>query len=210
MSMINKPNGYDDAGTWNDTQRLPAGGYAVEIKKAEVGAYDNGNQYIQISFDICEGEYKDYYQNQYMNNSNPDRKYKGRIRVSLPNGNGSEQDQNTMTTLKTNLTAIEESNSGYTFDWNTDSLKGKKAGLLFRNKEYDYQGRHGFWTEPFRFYNIEKIREGKFEIPSDKLLKKKSSNDFFGQQNSHANTSNTAQGQKYPGFEEINDDDIPF
>ncbi len=191
--MINKPKGYDDAQTYSENRKLPAGGYVIEIKKAEVGTYDNGNQYLQIAFDICEGEFKDFYVDQYNNSTFEPKQYKGRIRLGLPKEDGTEQDNWTLRSLKTNMVAIEESNSGYTWDWDETKLKGLKAGMLFRNKEYSYNGNNGFWTEPFKFFNIDKIRKGKFEIPKDKLL------------------SNSSEPANIPkGFEAIDDDEIPF
>ena len=191
--MINKPKGYDDAQTYSENRKLPAGGYVIEIKKAEVGSYDNGNQYLQIAFDICEGEFKDFYVDQYNNSTFEPKQYKGRIRLGLPKEDGTEQDNWTLRNLKTNMVAIEESNNDYTWDWDETKLKGLKAGMLFRNKEYSYNGNNGFWTEPFKFFNIDKIREGKFEIPKDKLL------------------SNSSEPTNIPkGFEAIDDDEIPF
>lgn len=189
---MKKPKGYDEAKAYTESSRLPAGGYVVEIKRAVPGKYGNGNEYLQISFDICEGEYKDFYQKKYEEDTNEPKTYKGRIRLNLPKDDGSEQDGWTLRTLKTNMTAIEESNEGYVWDWDEKSLVGLKAGLLFRNKEYDYEGRTGFWTEPFKFYSADKIRKGEFKMPKDKLLNK---------QNTQAAAST--------GWE-IADDDIPF
>ena len=188
---MKKPKGYDEAKAYSEQSKLPPGGYVVEIKKATPEAYQNGNTYIEIMFDICEGEYKDFYQNQYREMEEP-KKYKGRIRLNMPLEDGSEQDGWTLRTLKTNMTAIEESNEGYIWDWDEATLVGLKAGMLFRNKEYCFEGREGFWTEPFKFYNADKIRNGDFKMPKDKVLPK---------------SSTTAS---HPGFEPIDEDDLPF
>ena len=66
-----------------------------------------------------------------------------------------------------------------------------EAGLLFRNKEYDYKGNRGFWTEPFRFIAVKRIRDGNFTTPKDKLL----------------NDNSTANN--YSGFVPV-DDEPPF
>jgi hypothetical protein len=171
---MRKPTGYDDAQTYSDGfQKLPPGGYVVEIKNAVLGKYNDGGEYLRISFDITEGEYRDFYTNQYKQSTFEPKEYKGRIRLSLPKEDGTEKDGWTLRSLKTNLTAIEESNNGYTWDWNEKTLIGKTAGLLFRNKEYNYNGNHGFWTEPFRFIAAEKVRSGDFTRPKDKLLNEK-------------------------------------
>ena len=91
------------------------------------------------------------------------------------------------------MTAIEDSNEGYTWDWDENTLVGLTAGLLFRNKEYDYEGRQGFWTEPFKFISADKVRTGDFKMPKDKLLPPKKK-----------------QAAPPAGFTEITDDDVPF
>lgn len=194
---VKKPNGYDEATTWSDSMKLPPGGYVVEIKKAILGTYSDGTEYMQISFDICEGDYAGYFTQQYKNSTFEDKKYKGRMRITLAKGDGTDRDRNTLRTFKTNIVAIESSNEGYKWNWDTDSLIGLKAGLLFRNKEYNFNGNHGFWTEPIRFYNIEKIRNGEFEIPKDKMLEVEES--------TAADTPD-----EVPGFSAVNFDDVPF
>ena len=188
---MKKPKGYDEAMIYTDTRRLPAGGYVVRIDDVTEGAWQSGRTYLDFKFDIAEGEYKDYYKKQFEDSTLEDKKYKGHIRVQIPLDDGSEQDAYTVRRLKTAITAIEHSNEGYTFNWDEKTLIGKTVGLLFRNKEYSWQGREGFWTEPFLFISADRVREGDFEIPRDKLLEPK-------------------QVETRPAFEAIKDDDIPF
>ena len=51
---------------------LPAGGYIAKILNAEVKEYTWG-EVLVVSFDIAEGEYKDFFANQYKANSNEDK-----------------------------------------------------------------------------------------------------------------------------------------
>lgn len=205
-------NGYNEAQPYTESMKLPPGGYVVTIRDAQVGNYDNGNEYLQVSFDISEGQYKDFYKNQYRANPNENKQYKGRIRLSLPKGDGSEQDEWTIRSFKTNMVAIEHSNDGYQWNWDESSLKGLTAGMLFRNKEYDFKGNHGFWTEPFRFFNAEKIRNGEFTMPKDKLLNNNGSgNPFAGSRSGAEAFGQQAQPASDSfSFEEITDEDIPF
>ena len=188
---MKKPKGYDEAMIYTDNRRLPAGGYVVRIDDVTEGAWASGRTYLDFKFDITEGEYKDYYTKQFEESTLEDKKYKGHIRVQIPLDDGSEQDAYTVRRLKTAITAIEHSNEGYEFDWDEKTLIGKTVGLLFRNKEYSWQGREGFWTEPFLFISADRVRSGDFEIPRDKLLEPK-------------------QPETRPAFEAIKDDDIPF
>ena len=192
---MKKPKGYDEAMIYTDRKRLPAGGYVVEIQAGVISKYPSGDEYLDIVFDIAEGEYKDYYRDQFEESTLPDKRYKGHIRVNLPKDDGSEQDAYTLRRLKTAITAIEHSNEGYTFNWDEATLKGKTVGLLFRNKEYSWQGREGFWTEPFLFISADRVRSGDFEIPADKLLEPKQEERPIGTKR---------------GFEAIDDNDLPF
>lgn len=76
-----------------------------------------------------------------------------------------------MRRFKTVMNAFEDSNKGYRFDWDEKKLKGLLIGALFNNKEYEFNGRHGFFTNCHSLVTVEKIRSGKFEIPADTLLK---------------------------------------
>ena len=61
--MLQKPEDYDRAESFgSDYERLPAGGYVCEIKKAEERVIPKtGRVLVTVSFDIEEGEYRDFY-----------------------------------------------------------------------------------------------------------------------------------------------------
>ncbi len=166
-------NGYEQAKTIVEQERLPAGGYVVIIKNAEEVSGQHGSRLV-ISFDILEGDFKDYFATNYRNQTMEDKKWKGVLSMFVPVGDGSDKDNMTMSIFKTNILAIEESNPGYHWDWNEAGLKGKIVGARFRNKEYNYNGHQGMFTECFDFKPAEVIRGGKFKIPKDKLLPKSS------------------------------------
>ena len=56
---MQKPKGYDDVKPYVQQERLPAGGYVLKIMKAEEVKYDWGSVLL-ISFDVAEGECKDF------------------------------------------------------------------------------------------------------------------------------------------------------
>ena len=77
-------------------------------------------------------------------------------------------------------------------------LKGKQIGVLFRSEEWEYNGKTGWKTQPFKLIDVARIREGKFKVPKEKPLKKEqakaiSSDDFLDN-----------------GGEIISDSDLPF
>jgi len=124
-----------------------------------------------ISFDIAEGDHADFYKQQYAGQTGEDKKWKGVYRLTIPNDDGSEDDNKRYRRFKTFMNLIEDCNAGYHWAWMEETLKGKLFGGLFNNKEYDYQGRHGFFTNLARTTTVEKIRSGEFELPEDQYLK---------------------------------------
>lgn len=183
---MRKPRGYDEAQTYSDSYKLPAGGYVVKIHAAQVGKYPDGNEYLEIKFDIAEGEYRGFYQKQYDNQTFEPKKYKGTIKINAPKEDGTDQDNWTLKNFKTQIDALQDSDPNFDAwtpkeELNTDGMIGLEAGLLFRNKEYDYKGNRGFWTEPFRFIAVKRIRDGNFTTPKDKLLNDNSTtNNYSG------------------------------
>lgn len=164
-------NGYEQAQAYTNPDRLPVGGYVLKILNVDYQCNDWGDV-IVFSFDIAEGEFKDFFANNYKSQTGEDKKWKGTYRLMVPADDGSEKDEWKMRRFKTVLTNIEESNSGYHWNWDEQTLKGKIIGALFNNKEYEYNGHHGFFTNCHSLTSVERIRSGKFEVPADTLLRK--------------------------------------
>lgn len=154
---------------------LPAGGYVAKILNAEEKRYDWGDVLL-ISFDISEGERTGFFSKDYQGNSNEDKKWRGTYRLHIPKDDGSEKDGWTKNTFGSAMWAIEESNQGYTWNWDEKSLNGKTVGVLFRNREWEMNGNTGWTTECCNLESADDIRNGKFRIPKDKPLKNKQSN----------------------------------
>ena len=68
--------------------------------------------------------------------------------------------------------AIEESNPGYHWDWNEAALKGKMVGVLFRDREWEIEGKTGMTTEACTFVSVEDVRTNNFKMPKPKMLNK--------------------------------------
>ena len=153
-------------------ETLPAGGYVCNILSARVESGDWGDTLV-IAHDVCEGEYKDIFKRDYENNPREDKKWRGTFRLRLPKDDGTEQDGWKKRSLSNFLWAIEQSNPGFAFNWDEKSLKGKKIGLIYRNKEWAYNDRTGWTTEAAGTESIDNIREGKFRQLKDKPLANK-------------------------------------
>lgn len=194
---MNKIGNWENVKAATEYVALPAGGYAVEIKNAKVKRYesDNGSfERFEIALDIMDGEFKDYYANDYRSQTGEDKKWKGVLRLYLPKEDGSEKDEWTKSLFKATIEAIEDSNPGYHWDWDESKLRGKKVGCLFRLEEWEYKGKTGKKAQAFKFIDINRIKSGKFRIPKEKLLN-----------NSEAGTPTPAAD-----FKDIPDEDIPF
>lgn len=166
--MISKPSRYDEVQVYEAAERLPVGGYVLKILGAKVEQYSWGNVLV-LRFDISEGDHKSFYQLNY-NAQTENKKWKGTYRINLPKNDGTEQDEWSIKKLKAAMTAVEKSNEGYTWDWNENSLVGRYVGGLFGNREWEMNGKRGFYTDCRSFCSVERIRSGNFQIPADKLL----------------------------------------
>ena len=169
---IKRFNNYETTKAYSDFQQLPKGGYVLRIMGA-VTAESAYGQYVKISCDIAEGEYKDFYADEYRNQQKEDKKWHCNYLLNVPNDDGSEQDGWTARRFKTVIEALEASNTGYHFDWDESKFKGKLIGGLFNYREYETSnGDVRSATNLAQLCEVEKIRSGKYQLPNDRLLKK--------------------------------------
>ena len=152
---------------------LPAGGYVAKILDAKVQTYTFGDMLV-LSFDIAEGEHKDFFKKDYAANQNEDKKWRGTFRISIPKDDGSEKDAWSKAAFN-DMIAVFEADSGFHWDWDEMKLKGRTVGVLFRNKEWEWEGRQGWTTECCALTTATEIRNGDFKQPKDKPLKKEES-----------------------------------
>ena len=149
---------------------LPAGGYVCEIKSAKEEVFDWGSR-LALAIDVVEGEYAGFFKKDFDGNDREDRKWRGIYRISIPKDDGSEMDGWTKRTFNNFIWAVQESNPGYTWNWDEKTLKGKKLGVIYRNREWEVDGKTGWTTEAGGAASVEDIRTGKFKPLKDKPLK---------------------------------------
>lgn len=195
---IKRFNDYNETQAYTDFQQLPKDGYVLRIMGAEVCENSKG-EYIKISCDIAEGEYKDFYANEYRNQQQEDKKWHCNYLLNVPNDDGSEQDGWTKRRFKTVIAALEDSNPGYHFDWDEKKFKGKLVGGLFNEREYEANDRTVKRTTNLaQMCAVEKIRSKTFKLPKDKLL-----------QNNKVNKQGAADDD-FMQIPEGEDDSLPF
>ena len=193
-------NNYDTTQTISARAQLPVGAYICQIFKAEEKVYSSSKgewHKLEVSFDISEGEHKDFYANDYRAQSGEDKKWKGVLRMNIPTDDGSEADGWTKRSFKTNILAIEESNNGYHWDWNEAQLKGKTVGIVFRSEEWEYNGKRGWRTAPFKMVPAADVKSGNIKIPDPKPLNGKAA-------------SQASTAADLSDFVEVASADLPF
>ena len=193
-------NNYDTTQTISARAQLPVGAYICQILKAEETVYSSPKgewHKLEVSFDICEGEHKDFYANDYRSQSGEDKKWKGVLRMNIPTDDGSEADGWAKRSFKTNILAIEESNNGYHWDWNEAQLKGKTVGIVFRSEEWEYNGKRGWRTAPFKMVPAADVKSGNIKIPDPKPLNGKAA-------------SQASTAADLSDFVEVASADLPF
>lgn len=173
----------DRKNTYKEGVALPTNvPHIIEIKSADAMIWDDAEKKkrmakdnelateLWIYFDICEGEFKGYYKEKYDNSQDEDAKWKGILKIYIPKEDGSEQDDWTIKSFNGNINAVEASNPGYLFDWDEKKLVGKKAAMVFRQKEWCFNGRAGFFAEPYKMISIDDAKAGRFKEPKIKYL----------------------------------------
>ena len=169
--MIKKFNDFNETKGYSDSQQLPRGGYVCKIIGAKPIETKFG-QSIKVAYDIAEGEYAGYFQAKYDANTNEDKKWPGVFLLNVPTDDGSQQDGWTKRAFKTFTDALEDSNDNYHFDWDESKFKGKLIGFVINYRQYEKQdGSVGNTPNVGRVTSVQNIKDGKFKIPDDKLLK---------------------------------------
>ena len=181
--------GYQD----RETLPLGNGGYVLRIMGATEKINSVGS-YLEVSCDIAEGEYKDFFTSDYKAQTGDNKKWHCTKFINLPKDDGSEKDGWTKSHLKTFMDALEGSNPGYHWDWDESKLKGKIVGGLFREEEYLGRTDNNVYTSVklASWTTADKIRTGKF-----KPLKKKCLNTY---------EPSTPSG----AFTAVDDEQLPF
>ena len=184
--------------------KLEPGGYVLKILAVKVEETQNGAK-LALQFDIAEGEQKDFFKKLY--DATPSewesKKWKGSYRIKIPKHEGDDTKyRKSVGFFKSQLEAFEKSNANLHInaesEWNEQVLKGKLVGGLFNEKEFDYKGKHGMFTQCKRLMPTEDIRNGNFSIPKPDML------------NANATAAPSNIPTDLSDFVEIDSDTVPF
>ena len=151
----------------DDFKALPIGAYECVIKDARVNLNsESGKKTLKISVDIAKGEYQDYFLKRYTNNTNTDKKWDNNAVRYL----GFEGDN--VAYFKGFITSVENSNTGYKWNWDETTLKGKKICGVFQYEEYEKQdGSRAVKVRLNKFRSMDKMKDANENLSDNvKLL----------------------------------------
>lgn len=200
--------GYDEAkkAAQYSGGKLPEGAYVCKILNVDYNeSSDSGkSDTIELSFDIVEGEYKDFFKTQYQNNTSEDKKWKGRVLIYVPLDDGSEKDGWTKNSFAKWTNSLEESNKGYVWDWDESKWKNKLVGIVFGTTGTVLDGKEITYTE------------ARFPVSVDTVKSGKAPKANFKARNGYSGTSSGNNSGRKPeslsDFVNVNgdDDSLPF
>ena len=199
VKRMKRYDGYEQAEAFTGNfERLEPGGYICQILDVKAEEKDYGTL-LRVAFDIAEGDNKGYFRQLF------DKRKESYDNPKWPNGGMYYQTvkSDDLRFFKGFITAIEESNSGYKWNWDENTLKGKVFGGIFGEEEYENNNGEIKAAIKCRWVrSADKVRSGDFEIPEKKAL------------NNHSQPNNTnmsAANDFYNTLAEGADDgDLPF
>lgn len=174
----------------------PKGAYVAEIQAVRfVEGTDGQRDRIECFMEIVEGEYAnrfhEVYEDQKERFGDDSAKYKGIFRL-VPPVDGDEDWRKR--SFEGNLWCVQESNAGYTWDWDEKKLKGKKVGINLRKRLYTYNDKDRETVEIARFETVDDVRNGKVKPAKDRDQREKRDSD----------------GVSGGEFTEVNDVNVPW
>lgn len=154
--------------------QLPAGGYVLKIYDIKTKKWPSGDEYFEVSFDIAEGEYKDYFKNDYTAQTGDNKWWRGVYNLNPFKDGDPEWKINKFWDF---FYAVEDSNPGFKFsgdtsDINKANFSNKILGATFRREESKSKNSdQTFWnTRLFNCKPADDIRKGNFNTPKDKPI----------------------------------------
>ena len=155
-------NGFKSEASGKSYEQLPPGAYVAQIKAVHIDGHEP-DQTLILRLDISEGPYEGYYTKRYVHDTKNDKskypaKYKGDFRVRIPNENNTKAmyPESDLRRFNDMVYRIEQSNPGYHWDWNEETLRGLTVGVSVRQGTYNGTG----FTKLARLETADDVRKG--------------------------------------------------
>lgn len=171
--MIKQFNGASAEYNSERFEPVPVGSYVARITGARLETDKQGAELLAVAVDIAEGDYAGYYKKRFDadRKTDPSAKFKGVVRYYIPTGDGSERDGWNVNKFNRLLGAVTASNAGFVWNWNEQSLIGKAVGLVYRPREWEFNGKSGMTTEIGMLCSVDDARKGKITLKPRMLNK---------------------------------------
>lgn len=168
MKPINNFEKVQPAGS---IETIPAGAYVCKIEKCTEEKNKSGSgTHLAVLFDIVEGDYRGFFMADWKSQTREDKFWRGIIRQNIPDEKSDKYEMQCRF-FKAFVNAIEDSNDGYTWDWDEKKLKGKLIGVVFGEVEKKSQ-RGTIYTTALAnsVCSVDAARNGTVKIPELKRL----------------------------------------
>ena len=180
-----KPKSFDTVAASLTFEPLALGGHVCVIKGVEEAKSKAGKDMLKVALDIAEGDPQaGYYADKFANDDRDNKKWPCIAYIVTE-----DKDGNCSRNLASFVTSVEESNPGFTWNWDERSVAGKMVGMVFGEEEYTANdGTIKTRLTLPRIKSVQDIRDGRYKVPELKKLP--------------ASTAAPAAA--------ANDDDVPF
>ena len=157
-----KPEGFDQVETqaMGEYSKPTAGPCVMKILSAKEEMSKNSRPMLVLYIDIADGEFKDHFKNlfAFLKSRNANAKW--------PCVHRRCTDGDQIGYFKGDIKAIEESNAGFKFNFDENTLKNKLVGCMLGEKEYTSDGK--IFLEPRFLCSAEKAKSGTMTTPKTK------------------------------------------
>lgn len=179
---MQKPNGWDDVEVYSNA-KPKQDYYILQILNATEGYSKKGDPVLRIDLDILEGDFSGFYTSlsQKMDKNMLLQYYQ------------LTQKKEALPFFKRIIQDVEKSNYGYTFDFNPQTLRGKKIGAYLIEQEYDTMKGKRRYLKIDKFFPVSEVREE---------IGKQTINNLDSSVNKKEEPQKTEQNDNY--------DDLPF
>lgn len=182
----------------NSMRYLPAGLYVVQVLDARIEG-NAPDQKLGVLFEIFEGEYRGWFMKKYKaqkeRGSSYEIKYKGVIRIRIPNpeNKNAQYPESDIRRFNDMIYRFEQSNDGFHWDGDETKLKGLLVGMSMQEDEFNGAA----FTKPARFEIVDDVRNGKVKVMPPK-----------GERKQDPTTNPTTDQQS--GMEIVNTETLPW
>ena len=179
---------------------LPAGPYVAKVLNTSIIGKEPDQQ-LAVVIDIWEGDYAGWYRTKFKadkeKGSNFEIKYKGVIRIRIPNpdNTNARYPESDIRRFNDMIWRFEKSNDGFHWDGDETKLKGLLIGVSVQ--EDTYNGKP--FTKPARFEIVDDVRQGKVKVMAPRQREEASEN-----------PTNAPMMDQRSGMQMVNTDELPF